>query len=143
MSAVQHTNKDFSVQKFFRVHTLEKGGSSSIRQGLWLDVQLSQFAEETTVVDSDILDAAVGTIVAAAVVVANAAVGTAANDNAVGKGVTACDVVVDCTAGASVAGDNGDFAVDDTNVMTGAIVVAAVAEVGITDGTPTVVDDNV
>jgi hypothetical protein len=113
---------------------------------------LSQFVEETTVVDSDIPDAAVGSDVAAAetwfgiavgiaVAVANAAVGTEANAGA---------VVVDCTVGASVAGDDGDFAVDDTNVITDVIVVAAVAddslfdaEVAVADGGPTVVDANI
>ena len=101
---------------------------------------MSQFVEETTVVDSDIPDAAVGTDVAAAetwfgiavgiaVAVANAAVGTVA---------TAGAAVVDCTVG-----ENCEFAVDDTNVMTDAIVVAAVAEVAVADCGPTVVDDNV
>jgi hypothetical protein len=117
---------------------------------LLLDVQLSQFAEETTVVGSAIPDAAVGIDVAAAVVVANAAVGTAANDSAVGKAATAGDFVADCTLGVSVAGDNGDCAVDDTNVVADAIVVAAVAddsifdaEVLVADGGPFVVDVNV
>ncbi len=106
---------------------------------------MSQFVEETTVVDSDIPDAAVGIVVAAAdtwsviyvgiaVAVANAAVGTAANAGA---------VVVNCTVGASVAGDNGDCAVDDNNVMTDATVVASVAEVAVAEGGPTVVDANV
>jgi hypothetical protein len=97
--------------------------------------------EETTVVGSDIPDAAVGIDVASAVAAANPAVGTAANAGAVG---------IDFTVGASVAGDNGDFPVDDTNVMTDAIVVAAVAddslfnaEVAVADGGPTVVDVNV
>ncbi len=106
---------------------------------------MSQLAEETTVVDSAISGAAVGTDVAAAdtwfvivvgiaVAVANAAVGTAANAGAV--------------VGASVAGDNGDCAVGDTNVVADAIVVAAVADdslfnAEVADGCPTVVDANV
>ncbi len=108
--------------------------------------------EETTVVDSAISGAAVGTDVAAAdtwfvkavgiaVVVANAAVGKAAN---------AGDVVVDFTVGSSVAGDNGDCTVDDTNVIADTTVVAAVAddnlfnvEVAVADGTLTVEDANV
>jgi hypothetical protein len=104
---------------------------------------LSQFAEETTVVDCDIPDAAVGTDVAAAVAVADAAVGTAANVGAVGTAANAGAVVVDCTLGAAVAANNGDCAVDDANVMTDAIVVAAVAEVAVDDGGPAVVDANV
>ncbi len=102
---------------------------------------MSQFAEETTVVDSDIPDAAVGIDVASAVAIANPAVGTAANAGAVG---------VDCTVVASFAGENSDCVVAGTNVMTDAIVVAAVAddslfnaEVAVADGGPTVVDGNV
>jgi hypothetical protein len=100
---------------------------------------LSQFVEETTVVDSDIPDAAVGTDVAATETWFGIAVGA-----------TAGAAIVDCTVGAPVAGDNCEFAVDDTNVMTDAIVVAAVAddslfnaEVSVADGTLTVEDANV
>jgi hypothetical protein len=77
------------------------------------------------------------------VVVANAAVGTAANVGAVGTAANAGAVVVDCTLGAAMAANNGDCAVDDANVVTDAIVVAAVAEVAVADCGPTVVDDNV
>jgi hypothetical protein len=77
------------------------------------------------------------------VAVANTAVETDANADAVGTAANAGAVVVDCTLGAAVAASNGDCAVDDANVMTDAIVVAAVAEVAVADCGPTVVDDNV